>query len=128
MTNIITVSEDTTLGAEHSGMRIIVNASATIKLAHEDTYKNIAGDKNEIISGIDGNIRIEGEDGVTITPLASALLTKKGSYVKTEYQGNNVYIMWGSLCLALIVGAAAFIYNNSAISNEAILLINYLIE
>jgi len=126
MKNTITVSEDTTLGVEHSGMHIIVDAAATITLPHEDTYKNIAGDKNEIISGVDGNVNIVGENGVTITPMASALLTKKGSYVKTEYQGNNSYFMWGSLCIALAAGITALLYNNNTVSDEVIMLINWI--
>ena len=68
MTHTITVSEDTTLGEAHSGMRIVVDATATITLPHEDTYKNVEGDANEIISGIDGSVHIEGGKGVTITP------------------------------------------------------------
>jgi hypothetical protein len=92
-----TVSEDTTLGGEHSGVRIIVDAVATITLPHEDTYKHIKGDEFEIISSITGNVRVEGEEGVTVIPMPTALITKKGASVKIEYQGNNVYLMWGSV-------------------------------
>lgn len=126
MTHTITVSEDTTLGEAHSGMRILVDAAATITLPHEDTYKNIEGDENEIISGVNGNVRIEAEDGVTVLPLASALITKKGASVKTEYQGNNTYLMWGSLCIALLIGLATLSsnYKNYTLPTGSVILIS----
>ena len=107
MTNKIIVSEDTILGEKHSGMRIVVEAPATITLPHEDTYKFIEGDENEIISAADGDVHIEGEEGVTVIPVVSATLTKRGSFVKTQYQGNNTYLIWGSLCVAIIVGISS---------------------
>ena len=124
MTHKIMVSEDTTLGEEHSGMRIVVDEAATITLPHEDTYKFIEGDENEIISATDGDVHIEGEEGVTIIPMASATLTTRGSFVKTEYQGGNTYLLWGSLCIALIAGALAYNYNNYTLPDESVILIS----
>ena len=126
MTNSITISEDTTLGAEHSGMRIIVDTPATITLPHEDTYKNIAGDESEIISCVAGNVNIVGEAGVTVTPISSVLMTKKGASVKVQYQGDNTYFMWGSLAIVLIVAAIGLLaYNYSAdIAEAGVMLIN----
>lgn len=92
----ITISEDTTLGEEHSGMRILVDAIVTITLPHEDTYKFIEGDEFEIISNVSGNVKVEGEEGVTVSPLSTALMTVKGSSVRLQYQGNNKYLMWGA--------------------------------
>ena len=97
MTHSITISEDTTLGEEHSGMRMIIDAPSTITLPHEDTHKYIKGDEFEIISSITGNVRVEGEEGVTVIPMPTALITKKGASVKIEYQGNNTYLMWGNV-------------------------------
>ena len=99
----ITISGDTTLGEEHSGMRIIVDAIATITLPHETTYKFICGDEFEIISDIAGNVKVEGEkdieghDDVEVIPMSNALITSKGASVKIQYQGNNVYLMWGNI-------------------------------
>lgn len=126
MTKTITVSEDTTLGAEHSGVRIIVDAPATLILSHEDTYKNIAGDENEIISCVAGDVKIEGETGVTVIPTSSVVMTKKGASVKVLYKGNNTYFIWGSLCIALIAGIAAvtYKYDVTVVKDSIMILIN----
>ena len=120
----VTVSEDTTLGEEHSGVRLVVDAVATITLPHEDTYKHMKGDENEIISGTSGNVRIEGEEGVTILPLSSALITKKGAYVKTEYQGNNTYLMWGVVSILIMISAMLYTQDYTPVE-QGVILINY---
>lgn len=97
MTHSITISGNTTLGVEHSGMRIVVDAAAVITLPHEDTYKFIEGDEFEVISNTTSNVSVVGATGVTVIPLSSALITTKGASVKIEYQGDNVYLMWGAL-------------------------------
>ena len=126
MKNTIIVSEDTTLGAEHSGMRIVVDAAATITLPHEDTYKNIAGDENEIISCVTGNVKIKGEEGVTVIPTSAPVMAKKGASIKVLYQGDNKYLIWGSLCLALVVGAVVYNYNVNLTPESAIMFINWM--
>ena len=103
MTHSIIISEDTTLSEEHSGMRILVDAVATITLPHETTYKFIEDDEFEIISYVDGNVKIEGEknieghEDVEVIPMSNALITSKGASVKIQYQGDNVYLMWGNV-------------------------------
>ena len=96
MTHIVTISEDTTLGEAHAGMTIVVDAGNVI-LPHEDTHKNIEGDEWVIIHNSDNNVSVTGESGTTIKPLSNALLTTKGASVKIQYQGSNIYLMWGNI-------------------------------
>ena len=98
MTHPIDVYGNKTLGAGDDGMIQLVHAAAIIGLPHEDDHDFVDGvDKFTIISNTDDNVSIVGEAGVTVMPLSSALLTAKGVSVQIEYQGNNVYLMWGSL-------------------------------
>lgn len=124
MTHIIIVSEDTTLGEEHSGMTIVVDAEATITLPNTSTYAFIEDDDFMILSDTASDVDIVCESGVTTVGLSSATLSAKGSAVKVKYHHDNEYIIWGSLCIALVAGITALVYNNT-ISPEAAILINW---
>ena len=125
MTLPITISEDTTLGEAHAGMTLVVD-SGDITLPKEDTHKYMCGDKFEIISDTIGSVTVSGEEGVTVYPLSNATITSKGSSVKVQYQGNNTYLMWGSLCIALLIGMATLSsnYKNYTLPTGSVILIS----
>jgi len=123
---IINIDGDKTLGEEHPGMKISVEAAADILLPREDTHKFIKDDDFEIISNTMGVINISGEEGVQVIPNSTATMNTKGDSVKIEYQGNNTYFMWGIVCIAIIAGAAALLYGSS--DDPYNILVNYLTE
>lgn len=90
----IILSTSKTLGEEHSGMTIIVDAAATITLPLDSTYKFIEDDEFIIISNTTSDVNIVGENGVTFLGLFSATLSTKGSSVTIRKHGSNEYIMW----------------------------------
>jgi len=97
MKNTVMVNGDKTLGEGDDGTIQCVGASAIITLPHEDTWKFKINDEIQIISNTAANVSVVGETGVMVIPLPSALITSKGSGVTVKYEGNNTYLMWGSL-------------------------------
>lgn len=107
MTDTIIVNGNKTLGAGDDGNLQCVEAAAIITFPHEDTYKFVKEDEFEITSNTTSTVSLAGESGVT---LSSSPTITKGAGVKVKYQGNNTYLIWGAICLLIMV--AALTYNN----------------
>ena len=107
MGGTIIVEGDKTLGEGDDGSVQCVEAAVTIVLPHEKTWRFAKGDEFTIVSNANGVVKVEGEknievetgvfEDVKVIPLPNASITSKGSAVKVKYEGNNTYLMWGSL-------------------------------
>ena len=97
MGSTIMVYGNKTLGEGDDGSIQCVEAAAIIKLPLESTWQFVKEDDFTIVSNTDDVISIIGEEGVTVVPLSNATITSKGSAVNIKYEGNNTYLMWGSL-------------------------------
>lgn len=123
MTDTIIVEGNKTLGAGDDGNLQCVEAAAIITLPHEDTHKFVKEDEFEITSNTTERVSLAGETGVT---LSSSPTIGKGSGVKVKYQGDNVYLIWGAICLIIFISYGIFTYSDTMrILEDGIIMINF---
>ena len=124
MKNTVMVDGDKTLGEGQDGTLQCVCVEATIKFPKESSWKYKKGDEFIVMSNTDGDVTITGEDGVTMIP-AGVTLTTKSQSANVKYEGGNKYLIWGSLCIALITGVAALAYAHITQQDDLLILINW---
>ena len=120
----IIVDGNKTLGAGDDGTVQCIEVAATITLPGETSWKFKKEDEFTVVSNADGDVVIIGQDDVTLVP-EGITLSAKGNSANIKYQGNNTYLVWGSLCVALIAGMAALTYGYQEIVDGATMLINW---
>jgi len=111
MTNTVLVKGDKTFGEGDDGTVQCVEVKAAIKLPHEDTWKFMKEDEFEIVSNTDSTVTVVGEKGVTLTSNLS--MSAKGNSIKIKYQGDNTYLIWGTICLIIFIGLGVFTYSDT---------------
>ncbi len=121
MKNTVTVDGNKTLGEGDDGTIQYIGVNGTIKFPNESNWKFKKGDEFIVISDVDGNVSITGEEGVTFIP-KSITLTAKGKNANVKYEGDNKYLIWGVLFITLIVAASNYFMN--IVPDSLIMLVN----
>jgi len=125
MTNTVIVKGNKTLGEGDDGTIQCVEVSGTIKLPNESDWKFKKGDEFTVVSDAEGNVSIVGENGVTLVP-RGITLSAKGTAANIKYEGNNTYLIWTCICIALIGGISMLYSYKPNIAEEIMILINWI--
>ncbi len=125
MTNTVSITGNKTLGEGDDGTIHCVDDEATVTLPHEDTWKFKKEDEFTVVANSTSTIKVTGEEGVTIMPLSKDTIIGKGGGVNIKYQGDNTYLMWGIVCLIILIGFGIFTYNDTMnIIENGIIFVN----